>query len=222
MNYRDPVPVKLLVAFLFVLEALHSILGLHALYDSLVLHFDEILSIIQFIWSLPADELIVKATVAVSAFIVLCVHLFYARRIWLVCKKNLFLVIPVIGLSIAQFGCGVAVSVTMIRESQTMTASDIVGPSMTSSLALSVAADVLIAGSLTYHLHNSRSGMKSSDHLINRLMIYAVNNGVLTSIVGVAIIALTAHGIHDLIFLAVYQVIGNREVSDHGLEGRQC
>ncbi|KAL0953747.1 hypothetical protein HGRIS_004936 [Hohenbuehelia grisea] len=89
------------------------------------------------------------------------------------------------------------------------TSINIVGPSMTASLALSIAADVLIAGSLTYYLHHSRSGMKGSDHLINRLMVYAINNGMLTSILGIAVIALTAPGIHDFIFLAVFQVIGN-------------
>ncbi|EEB98957.1 hypothetical protein MPER_01443 [Moniliophthora perniciosa FA553] len=47
-------------------------------------------------------------------------------------------------------------------------------------LCFTVAGDVICAVALSYYLHSSRSGIKSTDTRINKLIIHAVNNGLLT------------------------------------------
>ncbi|KIJ40055.1 hypothetical protein M422DRAFT_257125 [Sphaerobolus stellatus SS14] len=48
--------------------------------------------------------------------------------------------------------------------------------------ATAAACDILISISLCYVLHSHRSGIKRTDSLINRMMIYAINRGIATSI----------------------------------------
>lgn len=46
--------------------------------------------------------------------------------------------------------------------------------------AISAASDVAIAIALTFLLHRSRSGFRKSERIINRLILFTVNTGVLT------------------------------------------
>lgn len=46
--------------------------------------------------------------------------------------------------------------------------------------AVSAASDVAIAIALTFLLHRSRSGFRKSERIINRLILFTVNTGVLT------------------------------------------
>ncbi|KAG9220301.1 hypothetical protein CCMSSC00406_0006366 [Pleurotus cornucopiae] len=80
----------------------------------------------------------------------------------------------------------------------------------TSSLALGAATDLMIALSLGYHLHHARSGITKTDKLINKLIFWAVNIGILTSIADFTVIALiSAQHVKNIAFVAVYEVISN-------------
>jgi hypothetical protein len=50
---------------------------------------------------------------------------------------------------------------------------------------LAAAGDVLIAAMLCTMLHVQRTGFKKSDTMINKLMIFVVNTGLLTSVCAV-------------------------------------
>jgi len=78
-----------------------------------------------------------------------------------------------------------------------------------SSLSLAVVTDVLIAGSLAYYLHTSRSGIKRTDKLVNQLLAYTINNGILTSAFDIVTLVFVTTEVNNLIFLAVFQVVGN-------------
>ncbi|KAF5365649.1 hypothetical protein D9758_003160 [Tetrapyrgos nigripes] len=49
-------------------------------------------------------------------------------------------------------------------------------------LACAAVADLLIAASLSFYLHRSRTGIRTTDSIINKLLLYAINTGLLTSI----------------------------------------
>ncbi|KAF8510474.1 hypothetical protein BU17DRAFT_70060 [Hysterangium stoloniferum] len=52
---------------------------------------------------------------------------------------------------------------------------------VTGSLGSTALADILIAGCLCYHLYHRKTGFKSTDGVVNSLMIYSINNGLVTS-----------------------------------------
>ncbi|KAM5541163.1 hypothetical protein V8D89_005092 [Ganoderma adspersum] len=47
---------------------------------------------------------------------------------------------------------------------------------------LSMLCDILIVAGLCYYLHSKRTGFRSTDSVIDRLIIYAINRGVLTAV----------------------------------------
>ncbi|KAH9481048.1 hypothetical protein JR316_0005567 [Psilocybe cubensis] len=77
------------------------------------------------------------------------------------------------------------------------------------SLSTAVAIDVTIAATLSYFLHSSRTGIKQTDKLINRLMKYTINNGVLTTVFDIITLTLVITRPRDLIFLAFSQVLAS-------------
>jgi len=76
------------------------------------------------------------------------------------------------------------------------------------TLSLAVVTGIIIAGSLSFYLHKSRSGVESTDTVINKLMIHAVHNGILTSIVGIILLVLVTTE-RNLVFFSVFQILGS-------------
>ncbi|KAI0809170.1 hypothetical protein BC629DRAFT_1095055 [Irpex lacteus] len=78
------------------------------------------------------------------------------------------------------------------------------------ALATSMAANVAIMVALSYLLHRSRSGLKSTNHLINVLMFYTIQAGALIIVVDIAVIILNQYFSRTgLVYIAVYSMLGN-------------
>jgi hypothetical protein len=77
------------------------------------------------------------------------------------------------------------------------------------SLALYVVTDLLIALLLCYFLHSNRTGIKRTDTLINRLIVYAIHNGLITSVADIFVIVFNIAYPKNLVYLSVYQIVAN-------------
>ncbi|KAH8994301.1 hypothetical protein EDB86DRAFT_3168260, partial [Lactarius hatsudake] len=75
------------------------------------------------------------------------------------------------------------------------------------ALSLGMVTDVFTAASLSYFLHKMRTGFKRSDTLINRLIIYSVNTGALTSIFSAAVLVLYNLMPSNLIYVTLYFIL---------------
>ncbi|KAJ7678937.1 hypothetical protein DFH06DRAFT_1165265 [Mycena polygramma] len=200
-NYNDGLWAKSLVLALWVLETVHSIFECHAIYWFVILNYDDPPALAKATWS-------AVLTLLLSSGIMLLVHLFYARRVWHMSRKNLPLTIIILLLAFAHSGTGVVIAVRAFQL-QYFTAVATITGIVDSSLALAVVTDVLIAASLSYYLQTSRSGIKRTDTLINRLMVYTINNGILTSAFDIVTLVFVTTEVNNLIFLAVFEVVGN-------------
>ncbi|KAF8233692.1 hypothetical protein L208DRAFT_1360199 [Tricholoma matsutake] len=85
------------------------------------------------------------------------------------------------------------------------------------SLAGDVIADILIALSLCISLEWSRTGWKKTDSVINTLMIYSINTGLLTSICATGCLVSYVIQPLGLITIAIYYLLG--KLSFNGLLG---
>ncbi|KAK7027992.1 hypothetical protein VNI00_015078 [Paramarasmius palmivorus] len=75
------------------------------------------------------------------------------------------------------------------------------------SLSFLIASDVISTLVLSYYLHICRSGVKKTDTLINRLILYTINNGALTTAASIAVmIFLTSH---SLIYYVIYMTVAH-------------
>jgi len=73
---------------------------------------------------------------------------------------------------------------------------------------LQAAVDTFLAISLCTWLHKSRTGIKQTDALINKLIIFFVNTGLLTSVLAIAVVISSLASPDTQYFAACYFVIG--------------
>ncbi|KDR69549.1 hypothetical protein GALMADRAFT_145303 [Galerina marginata CBS 339.88] len=204
-NYTsDRILIKVVVATLLILEGLHSAFSIHAVYYYTILNYLNPLGLLLITWS-------AIMTLGVSSLIILAVHLFYLRRVYHVSKRNIPLVALLAALSLGHFVTGVVVEVRafQLKTYPAFSGSSLQQRIVVASLSLAVATDILTAASLSFYFHTSRSGIKSTDTLINKLMAYAINNGILTSFFDIIVLTFVVVEPDNLVFLAIFQIVGN-------------
>ncbi|KAJ3795849.1 hypothetical protein GGU11DRAFT_199819 [Lentinula aff. detonsa] len=122
-----------------------------------------------------------------QGFTAFCVQSFLTWKIWRLSNSNMWVTGVVAALVLAEFGCVIAFGIIALVQVRTFAelATDLKGLSITVN-ALAAAGDVLIAAILTWLLQTSKTGFQRSDTMLNKLTIFAVNTGALTSLFAVA------------------------------------
>lgn len=69
------------------------------------------------------------------------------------------------------------------------------------------ASDAIIAIVLSFYLHTSRSGFKRTDTIINRLIMFTVNTGVLTGICAVLTLITNVAFPNTFIYMIFYIIV---------------
>ncbi|EEB91558.1 hypothetical protein MPER_10061, partial [Moniliophthora perniciosa FA553] len=140
------------------------------------------------------------------------VHSFYATRIYQISqRKDWWTPILVCTLNVVQVGLSVVDTIDGSRI-HSIAAIDDNKRSLTMGIAVlscTAAEDVICAVALSYYLHRNRSGVKSTDTLINKLIVHAINNGALTSLASISAVIVLVPIPKNLVYLAIYEVVGN-------------
>ncbi|KAF8310900.1 uncharacterized protein EI90DRAFT_3098792 [Cantharellus anzutake] len=100
-------------------------------------------------------------------------------------------------LTLGQIGTGLAIClrVNIARGGESIVHS--MRPLMVSWLTLEAAADLVIALSVSYFLQTRRTGVLQTDTVLRKLTIYAINTGLLTSILALVVMFVFAlYGLH--------------------------
>lgn len=171
---------KWLVAILFIMETAHLFLVSEAA------HFFYV--IVKAPENLLGMFLIRKSFSASFAFTVIItsiVQAFYGWRVWSIANLHKWKTISVVLIAITsflQFGFGVAVDVLLFTNpALTSVHQPTVQALYSVQLATAMACDVIISIALVHFLNRSRSGFNSTESIIDRLVIYSVNVGLVTS-----------------------------------------
>ncbi|KAL0951660.1 hypothetical protein HGRIS_008340 [Hohenbuehelia grisea] len=80
---------------------------------------------------------------------------------------------------------------------------------MNATLGSMMAVDFIITASLTFYLHQSRSGLRHTEKMINRIIMISVNNGIITFMLDAITLILAATQKGNLIYCAFFNVIAN-------------
>jgi len=135
------------------------------------------------------------------------VKLYFGFRVWRFSKRNIWITGLILFLALGQLGLALAFtvqafklpSVFAVHQLQTLG---------TISLGVGVCTDILTAGALCFFLNQLRTGMKSSDSLVDNLCNYAINTGALTSTVSVTTLILyNVLSTNNLYFVATYFIL---------------
>ncbi|KAG2127105.1 hypothetical protein DEU56DRAFT_532272 [Suillus clintonianus] len=188
---------KLIVIWLWILDALHLSLIVHCVYHYLVINYANFSALTEIVWSF-------KLQVIVDVLIVPTIHLSYLHRIWIF-SKGRTRVLPAIAFGIIVVLCsGVAIPVVWgIYKCHTF--GDLIGIEWWTYAAVgsSTLADIVIASSLCYLLVTSHTGFSSTDSLLTKLVGYTISTGSLTSVCSIAVVITCATLPKTFIFLAV-------------------
>ncbi|KAJ2915835.1 hypothetical protein MD484_g4606, partial [Candolleomyces efflorescens] len=208
---KDPLLIKGMVITTCTFDFLHLTWITHSMYHYLVTNFGKEEALQQLVWFSNTLPLAIRTDPAsqrkMEALLTglngAMVQTFYTYRVWQLSKKNYFLAGTILLLILAT---AVWVILSMRFESyrQLLT----INPLTITINALSCAVDVLIAGSLCWMLHNSRTGFKRSDNIINKLMIFVVNTGMLTTSCAIASLVSLVVSPNTLIYATFYFCIG--------------
>lgn len=178
MNYtHDPWHLKALVAFVFILDLFHQLCISHSIYVNVITNYANPAALFILPWSLIAE---VEATAVIAAL----VQGFYVFRVWRLSHQNYYLTILVAVLIVPAF-------VIQTIYTAKMCGTDLIGLVALTPLAKAINAinaceDVLIAVVMVFLLRQGKTGSSASDGMINRLVLFVVNTGTLTSICAIA------------------------------------
>jgi len=134
------------------------------------------------------------------------IHGLYARRIWILSRRNWWLTGIICILAVTHFTVALVALGYIFKYPRYDQFHFVKEPFLT---ALSIAAilDVLIAGILVYLLNKNRTGIKSTETRLNRIAAYAISSGALTSITDMIILICYLRMPNNLVFLAIYASI---------------
>ncbi|KAK7054526.1 hypothetical protein VNI00_003724 [Paramarasmius palmivorus] len=200
-SYKDRILVRLVVLALIALGTVAEVLSIHAIYYRVILNFGIPGPLTLYLWS---DIARIPVTVAIE----LIVHAFYVSRIYqLSFKKDWVTPILVCFLKVVEVAISIGETYKIAqRRTFEAFAGDHSAVALTlTGFALLITNDVICTVALTFYLHKSRTGIKSTDTLINKLILYTINNGALTSVASIAVVLFFKLQPESLIFWAIYQ-----------------
>ncbi|KAI0313591.1 hypothetical protein OF83DRAFT_1175529 [Amylostereum chailletii] len=170
---NDAWTYKTLVGALWILEAAHqAFVGHVGWFYGVEKYGHPEVFLDKPLWSLSVQ-------VAWGAFVGTIVKICFALRVWKFSKGNIPITLIIVSMTLAQFGLAIAFTADSFHTR--LIQAERIKTIASASLAVGVATDMFTALSLSYFLHTMRTGYTASDTLINRLIMYSVNTGVVTS-----------------------------------------
>jgi len=190
---------KLLIGFLWLLGAIQIAFMTEGVYCYVVLNFNNPTVIQNIPWAILSQVIITCLSDTIVRGI-------FARRIWLLSGRNKSLLFCIMFTTLVVFVSGNALA---IRGIINVSYAQLILDSWLLYIALGsvVLADILIATSICVLLYHSRSGFKSSDSLVNTLMLYSINTGMLTSFCAMACCITFAIWPRTFVFMGIYFVL---------------
>ncbi|KAF6759360.1 hypothetical protein DFP72DRAFT_133614 [Ephemerocybe angulata] len=189
---NDPLWTKALIASLGVLATLQAAFTNHQIYDYFVINNNDKAARDVIPISMPG-------MIACTFLVAFLSQLFYASRIWKVGtsfeNRFRFAAIPIVALAIVQLGAGmVQVALMNISKTQTVMFERFVDQDILTVYlngAAAAACDILITLSLVTILRSTEvNATRRTKALLEKLVVYAINRGIVTSVFALASIFL--------------------------------
>jgi len=197
----DKAPIKLMVVVVWFLDILHTIMIFASDWLWLIERFGAFQVADWIPWSLAI-------TVILTAFVTIITHSFFAYRIFGLSKGNWFVVGPIMALATLRVGFASTTCAKMLIYRSFSKFVSEVSWVFTMGLVTSSILDVVITSCLLWYLRKARTGFAGMDQIINTLSLYAIENGLLTSVAIVISLGFWLGMRKDnLIFMAIHFVV---------------
>ncbi|KAJ7131896.1 hypothetical protein C8R43DRAFT_1133565 [Mycena crocata] len=216
--HRDPTYLKTLVATTVFLDTIHLAFVSHTVYHYLISNYYHHDALKVMIWYVlnhmhltpserpPRSVSLEALPTGVTAALV---QSFYAYRVWRMSHYNYFLTGLILVLVLATSASGTA-WVVLALEAETYERLLAISPLTISINALSTAADVIITSTLCFMLHQTQPASLETESMVNRLILFTINTGLLTSLCAIASLISLIISPKTLIYASFYFCIGRR------------
>ncbi|KAI0364585.1 hypothetical protein BV20DRAFT_828113 [Pilatotrama ljubarskyi] len=178
---EDRAYLRITVGTLWLLDTLATVLLSHAQYTYFVFNYRTLIDDLIIPWSFAAEN-------GVTLLIIFVVQCYFAISLWRFARQNKMLVGSIIVLAVISFGLGMQATVRLFLDHTVaglgIRSNRIIGGIFQSTAAL---CDVLITGGLCYYLDARRSGIRTTDSILSRLVGYAIKRGALTALSQIAL-----------------------------------
>ncbi|KAL7278338.1 hypothetical protein ACG7TL_008314 [Trametes sanguinea] len=180
---KDRIELKTLVCIIALMETIHTGLWIlvclcrgPASYEYFVVNFFNPLNLLETHWY-------VQLTVPFSGFTPIVAQIFYACRLYYLGNEMKYRIIVAITLVImlSDFGWDIAGTVLVFHAKDLTEFSRSTWLVSVSSAHL-VVGDTIIAATLIYVLRKSRTGFSRTDSVLDLLVIYTINSGLLITV----------------------------------------
>ncbi|KAF8584810.1 hypothetical protein K439DRAFT_1616425 [Ramaria rubella] len=196
---NDPLWLRLFVITFCFLETGHTVFICHAIYDSLVTNWGVVTSLNDLPWTL-------KSTILWSSFVGLCLQLFLANRIRIISRRwEIFTFIHL--LVWVRVALGIFVTIKDLENHNLEEFQAKYLWCFTSLMVLIVVTDSTNAIALSYYLSSNRSGIKQTDMIVNRMIMFSIESGILTSVCTIIMLIFFLSMKNKAIWLAVFVII---------------
>ncbi|KAJ7132230.1 hypothetical protein C8R44DRAFT_45739 [Mycena epipterygia] len=180
---KDPIYVKVVVGTLLLLDTAHLACHIKSTNDWFLVQLMSPL--------LPLLFCVALFFAYSTIFIVQCA---YAARVWILSGKNWIITILLVLLAMGQLagGLGQAISTISSKNPNVSHSSPVFAIAGKIELSCSLACDFAITGAMVYFLRTSSSGsgIQRTSEVVNKIIVYSISVGLLTSIGTVINIAL--------------------------------
>ncbi|KIY62285.1 hypothetical protein CYLTODRAFT_494737 [Cylindrobasidium torrendii FP15055 ss-10] len=179
---KDRMRVKVVVTILLLFVTLDAASIFAWAYIDLI----ELFGFPQLLDKMQPLSLVEFYCIFILGFIAQC---YFALQIWIISHGNIWITSPALIFAVVQF---VSATVQTARSALVGAYSRLGETESTVILeqVFSSAADVYITVVLCILLHHSRSGIKTTDTIITKLIVYAVHRGVITTVLSLLTLAL--------------------------------
>jgi len=114
---------------------------------------------------------------------------YFGFRVWRFSNRNIWITGLVLLGTLGQLGLALAFTMRAFQLPSVFAVHQLLTLG-TISLGVGVFTDVVTAAALCYYLQKLRTGLRTSDSLVNSLSAYAINTGALTSAVSITVLLL--------------------------------
>ncbi|EMD31143.1 hypothetical protein CERSUDRAFT_127602 [Gelatoporia subvermispora B] len=173
MYEADRLILRIAVGFLWTLDTIHQALAIHTVYTYVVIRYGDPEALETPTWS-------VMANIVVTSLNDTIVRTLFCHRLWKFSEKNYYITAPTMLAAITSLVGGIIYTVKGVPLGSFARLS-----ALTCWLYIGftsgAVADILLASSLVIYLWRSRTGLPRTDSLVQLLILFTVNSGVLTS-----------------------------------------
>jgi len=199
-RHRDSKRLRATVTSVWILDLIHTIFICQGIWHYLVLSWGDKEELDHLTWT-------VAMSIAITGLLTIVVHAFFANRVWQLSRRNIWLTALICVLAIIRLASALTTTAQMLRLKHFSTFIHDFRWLFTLGLALSCIIDVIITGSLCYYLQGNRTGYSSIDDVIHRLLLYTINNGLLTGFASILDMICAASMPNNFLFLSLHFIV---------------